>query len=116
MARSCGDHNCCGAVLVRVGSHVCFRKARFAWRDGKEEDVLEVYFLQGGLRTCKVGYLAKHLAFCTGQYVRLFASIVEVYSNDHAVCDSVAKWQKYHHNFGKRIAIVLGVKDMFAIK
>ena len=62
--RSCGDHDCCGTVLGCIGSHFCFRKAQFVWRDGKEEDVLEVYFLQDSLHTCKVGYLAKHLAFC----------------------------------------------------
>jgi hypothetical protein len=26
-----------------VGSCICFRKTRFAWRDGKDEDVFEVY-------------------------------------------------------------------------
>ena len=61
--RSCAKHNCCGEALVRVGTHVCFRKTRFAWRDGEEEDVIEVYFLEDGLATCKVGYLPKHLAF-----------------------------------------------------
>ena len=61
--RSCGEHNLCGTALVRVGSYVCFGKARFAWRDGTEEDVVEVFHVKEGRRTCKVGYLAKHLAF-----------------------------------------------------
>ena len=83
--RSCRDHNCCGAALLRVGSHVCFRKTRFAWRNGKEEDVLEVYFLEEGLQKCKVGYLAKHLAFRANRYNKLCAHIVEAYSGDSAV-------------------------------
>jgi hypothetical protein len=46
-----------------VGSYVCFSKARFAWRDGKEENVVEVFHIKEGRKTCKVGYLAKFLAF-----------------------------------------------------
>lgn len=114
--RSCDDHGCCGTALLRVGSHVCFRKTRFAWRDGEEEDVLEVYYLKDGLRTCKVGYLAKHLAFRADRYDGLCARIVEMYSSDRAVCDCVAKRQKHHRNFGCCVAVVLGMKDMFAIK
>jgi hypothetical protein len=60
---SFGEHNVCGTALVRVGSYVCFGKARFAWRDGKEEHVVEVFHVEEGRKTCKVSYLAKHLAF-----------------------------------------------------
>ena len=114
--RSCGDQVCCGTALLHVGSHVCFHKTRFAWRDGAEEDVLEVYFLQDGLRTCKVGYLPKHLAFRADRYDGLCARIVEMYSTDRDVCDCVAKRHKHHRNFGCCVAVVLGMKDMFAIK
>ena len=45
-----------------VGKFVCFRKNWFAWRDGKDEDVLEVFVIKNGSQGCKVGYLSKHLA------------------------------------------------------
>jgi hypothetical protein len=51
-----------------VGSYVCFSKARFAWRDGKEENVVEVFHIKEGRKTCKVGYLAKFLAFSADRY------------------------------------------------
>ncbi len=38
----------CGSQL-RVGSFVCFCKTRFAWRDGKDEDVLEVFVIKNGV-------------------------------------------------------------------
>jgi hypothetical protein len=95
---------------------VCFRKTRFAWRDGKGENVLEVYFLKEGLQTCKVGYLGKHLAFRADRYDGLCARIVKVYSDDRAVCECVSKRQKYHRNFGCCVATILGMRDMFAVK
>jgi hypothetical protein len=113
---SCHEHYCCGTTLLGAGSYVCFRKTRFAWRDGKEENVLEVYFLEEGLQTCKVGYLGKHLAFRADRYDGLCACIVEVYSDDRAVCECVSKRHKYHHNFGCCVATILGMRDMFAVK
>ena len=77
---SCGEHNVCGNALVQGGSYVCFGKARFAWRDGKEENVVEAFHVEEGRKTCKVGYLAKHLAFRADQYDGLCAHITEVYS------------------------------------
>jgi hypothetical protein len=114
--RSCPKHSCCGSALIRVGSHVCFRKTRFAWRDGEEEDVLEAYFIEDGLATCKVGYLPKHLAFRADRYDGLCARILEVYSSDKAETDCVAKRQKYHRKCGCCVAVIVGMKDMFAIK
>ena len=61
--QSCSEHYVCGTTLVHVGSYVCFGKARFAWHDGKKEDVVEVFHVKEGRKTCKVSYLAKHLAF-----------------------------------------------------
>ena len=51
----------CGSQLC-MGSFVCFCKNRFAWFNGKDEDVLEVFVLKNGMLECKVGYLPKHLA------------------------------------------------------
>ena len=50
----CDKHYVCVEALV-IGSHVCFRKARFSWREGVVEDVLEVNSLFDG-KDCKVGY------------------------------------------------------------
>ena len=61
--QSCGEHYVSGTALVHVGSYVCFGKARFAWRNGKKEDVVEVFHVKEGRKMCKDGYLAKHLAF-----------------------------------------------------
>ena len=113
--RSCPEHAVCGMAL-REGRYVCFSKVRFAWRDGKEEDVLEVFLLDKGLRTCKVGYLPKHLAYRADRYDGLCARIAEIYSGDAAYCDCVAKRQKYHRNVGCCVAVIVGMKDMFAIK
>jgi hypothetical protein len=63
--QSCSEHYVCGTTLVHVGSYVCFGKARFAWRNGKKEDVVEVFHVKEGRKMCKDGYLAKHLAFRT---------------------------------------------------
>ncbi len=41
-------------MLVRVGSYVCFVKARFAWRDGKEEDVVEVFMSRKAVRRVRL--------------------------------------------------------------
>ena len=113
--QSCGEHYVCGTALVRVGSYVCFGKARFAWRDGKEEDVVEVFHVKEGWKTCKVGYLAKHLAFRADQYDGLCARITEVYSGDQTVCENAAKQLKFHCNFRCCIAVIIGMKDMFAL-
>jgi hypothetical protein len=59
--RLCNQHRVCGLQLCK-GSYVCFRKTRFAWRGGAEEDVLEVFHLDSGIMDYKVGYLPKHLA------------------------------------------------------
>jgi hypothetical protein len=113
--RSCGEHNVCGTALVRVGSYVCFGKARFAWRDGKEENVVEVFHVKEGRKTCKVGYLAKHLAFRADRYDGLCARITEVYSGDRTVCENAAKQLKFHRNIGCCVAVIIGMKDMFAL-
>jgi hypothetical protein len=113
--RSCGEHNVCGTALVRVGGYVCFGKARFAWRDGTEEDVVEVFHVKEGRKTCKVGYLAKHLAFRADRYDGLCARITEVYSGDRTVCDNTAKRLKFHRNIGCCVAVIIGMKDMFAL-
>ena len=76
--RSCGEHNVCGTALVRVGGYVCFGNTRFAWRDGMEEDVVEVFCVEEGRKTCKVGYLAKHLAFRAERYDGLCVRITEI--------------------------------------
>ena len=113
--RSCGEHNVCGTAVVRVGGYVCFGKARFAWRDGTEEDVVEVFHVAEGRKTCKVGYLAKHLAFRADRYDGLCARITEVYSGDRTVCDNAAKRLKFHRNIGCCVAVIIGMKDMFAL-
>ncbi len=71
----CGVHNYCGTALLCIGSYVCFSRMRFVWRDGGEEDVLEVYFLETGVHTCKVGYLGKHLAFRADRNDGMYACI-----------------------------------------
>ncbi len=91
---SCGVHNCCGTALLHVGSYVCFSKKRFAWSNGEEEDILEVYFLKDGVRTCKVSYLGKHVAFCADRYDGLCASILEIYTANREFCNNLVKCQK----------------------
>ena len=77
--RSCNTHSCCGTALLRVGSFVCFNRTQFVCRDGEEEDVLEVNFLEDGLCSCKMGYLPEHLAFRTDWYDGLCAHVSEFY-------------------------------------
>ena len=66
--------------------------------DGKEENVVEVFHVEEGRKTCKVGYLAKHLAFRSDRYDGLCACITEVYSGDRTVCENAAKRLKFHRN------------------
>ena len=112
--RSCDKHYVCGSQL-REGSYVCFRKTRFAWRGGAEEDVLEVFHLDSGIMGCKVGYLPKHLAARADRYDGLCARIAEIYSSDRTRCTSVAKRQKYHRGVGCCVATIEGMRGMFAI-
>ena len=111
----CSEHNVCGTALVRVGSYVCFGKERFAWRDRKEENVVEVFHVEEGCKTCKIGYLVKHLAFRADRYDGLCGRITKVYSGNQTICENAAKRLKFHRNIGCCIAIIIGMKDMFAL-
>ena len=71
----------CGSQL-RVGTSVCFCKNQFAWRDEKDEDVLEVFVIKNGIQGCKVRYLPKHLAARADRFDGLCTRIVEIYSGD----------------------------------
>ena len=115
--RSCGAHYICGTVLVHMVSYVCFSKTRCAWCDEKEEGVVEVFHIKEGRKTCEVGYLVKHLAFCAdrNQYDGLCIRITEVYSDNCTLCESVAKRLKFHCNIGCCIAIIIGMKDVFVL-
>jgi hypothetical protein len=88
---------------------------RFAWRDGKEEDVVEDFHVKEGRKTCKVGYLTKHLAFPVDQYDGLCMHIMEVYSDNCTLCESAAKRLKFHCNIGCCVAVIIGMKDMFTL-
>ena len=113
--RLCSEHNVCGTELVRVGSYVCFGKERFAWRDRKEENVVEVFHVEEGCKTCKIGYLVKHLAFRADRYDGLCGRITKVYSGNQTICENAAKRLKFHRNIGCCVAIIIGMKDMFAL-
>jgi hypothetical protein len=112
--RSCNDHVVCGQFL-KCGSYVCFCAERFNWRGDKEEDVISVYRLKKGVRTCKVGYLPKHLAVWAHCYDGLCARVSEVYSGDILQCASVAKRQKHHRKEGCCLATIEGLKKMFVL-
>jgi len=112
---SCSEHNVCGTALVRVGSYVCFGKERFAWCDGKEENVVEVFHVEEGRKTCEIGYLAKNLAFRADRYDGLCARITEVYSGDRTIYENAAKRLKFHRNIGCCVAVIIGMKDMIAL-
>ncbi len=111
---SCNQHRICGLQL-REGSYVCFRKTRFAWRGGAEEDVLEIFHLDSRIMGCKVGYLLKHLAAQADRYDDLCALIAEIYSSDCTICASIAKRQKYHRGVGCCVATIEGMCGMFGI-
>ena len=112
--RSCDDHVICGQSLKR-GSYVCFCVERFNWRGDKEEDVISVYLLKNGVRTCKVGYLPKHLAVRAHRYDGLCARVSEIYSGNILQCPSVAKRQKHHRKEGCCLATIEGLKKMFVL-
>ena len=59
---------------------------------------------------CKVGYLPKHLAVRADTYARLCARIVEIYSS---MSEVTAKTQKYHHNKGCCVAVIIGMENLF---
>jgi hypothetical protein len=111
---SCDDHVVCGQSLKR-GSYICFCAEHFNWRGDKEDDVISVYHLKNGVRTCKVGYLPKHLAVRAHRYDRLCARVLEVYSGDILQCASIAKRQKHHRKEGCCLATIEGLKKMFVL-
>jgi hypothetical protein len=111
---SCDDHVVCGQSL-KHGSYVCFCAEHFNWRGDKEEDVISVYRLKNGERTCKVGYLPKHLAVRAHRYDGLCARVSEVYSGDILQCASVTKRQKHHRKEGCCLATIEGLKKMFGL-
>jgi hypothetical protein len=111
-AVDCAKHQVasCGSQL-EAGSYVCFVKEHFAWR-GPPEDVLAVYFVEAGVKTCKVGYLSQHLAKRADRYDGLIAQVTKKYSSDCHVCD-VAKRQKFHRNLGVCRATIIGMRNLF---
>ena len=76
---------------------------------------MEVFHVKEGRKMCKVSYLVKHLAFRADRYDGLCARITEVYSGDRIVCDNAAKRLKFHRNIGCCVAVIIGMKDMFAL-
>ena len=103
------------SLQLHKGSYVCFRKMKFAWRGGDEEDVLEVFHLDSRIMGCKVGYLPKHLAARADRNDGLCVRIVEIYSSNETRCASTAKRQKYHRGVGCCVTSIEGMRDMFVI-
>ena len=107
MGPQCDKHYVCGEALV-IGSHVCFSKARFSWREGFVDNVLEVYSLFDG-KDCKVGYLRKDLAVQADAYDGLCACVVEIYS---AQSEVAAKQQKFHRIKGCCVAEIIDIHSV----
>ncbi len=107
-SRSCTKHICCVTALD-VGCYVYFVKERFAWRSKEEEEVLSVFLIEGRGKSCKVGYLPKHLAVSADRYDGLCARVSEIYTSNAERCSSVAKRQKWHRNEGCCITVIVGL-------
>ena len=81
-------------------------------RELAEEDVIAVYIVGKGRRTCTVGFLPRHLAICrANDSDELYARIVnKIYT---ACLLNNTKHQKRHNNHGFCMAKILGNNSVF---
>jgi hypothetical protein len=94
--RSCEIHKACGCVLV-PDVIVRFRAVQVDLGEGKEEPAIAAYWVTGGIDTCRVGFLRRHMVKYKEEYDGVLAQIIEVFSKDS---ESPSNREKHHRNRG----------------
>ena len=105
--RSCEKHECCGIVL-ECDVVVRFRVVQLVSKDneGKEQEstAIAAYHVTGGIDTCRVGFLRKHLLRYKEEYDGLLAQVTEVMSDKS---ESPSDCAMYHRNKGCCEAVLI---------
>jgi len=98
--RSCDEHECCG-VLVKPDVVVRFRVVQLERTNDPEGETeataIAVHVVSGGLDTCRVGFLGRHLIKYHDEYDARLAQITEVF-DEHS--ESPSDRQKHHRMMG----------------
>ncbi len=100
--RSCNNHETCG-IWVEIGSVVRVSCVQ-VWRRGRYHNDLEVYFVEDGLNTCKVGYLAKQHEVESHELDGQMLQVVDIYTDSD---DDITRRRLHYQNYGFAMAILL---------
>ena len=107
-SRSCEKHKVCGSVVkedcvVRLKVVQLAREVNEANPEA-EATAIAVYLVSGGVDTCRVGFLRRHLLKYKDEYDARLAQGTEVFSADS---DSPSNMAKYHRNKGCAQAVLI---------
>ncbi len=107
--RSCEEHPYCGEV-IDDDVIVCLRRAQVIMPSknggpGKEVTAVAVYWVTGGIDSCRVGFLPAHMVKYATRYDGVLAQVTETFcpvaEGDKTVCE------KYHRNKGFCYAVII---------
>ena len=106
--RTCKKHKVCSSVVAE-DVVVRFRKVQVEKSVHKdkaleEETAIAVYHVMGGVDTCRVGFLRRHLLKYADEYDGHLAQITEVFSDKS---ESPSNRQKHYRNHGCARAVLI---------
>lgn len=100
-------HKCCG-IVAAPDVVVRFRTVQLEKKDPHSKDVevtaIAVYHVTGGVDSCRIGFLRRHLIKHEAEYDGRLAQITEVFSENS---DSPSDRAKYHRNYGCCRAVLI---------
>jgi hypothetical protein len=107
--RSCEQHECCGKAVIEVDVVVRIRAVQLERPNNeanpeKETTALAVYHVTGGIDSCRVGFLRRHLLRYADEYDGRLAQITEVFSDKS---ESPSDRAKHHRNVGCASAVLI---------
>jgi len=107
--RSCEHHKVCGSVLEvdMVVRFQCVQLARKVVDEANpqvETSAIAVHRVSGGIDTCRVGFLRRHLLKYKDEYDGRLAQITEVFSDESP---SPSDRAKHHRNKGCARAVLI---------
>ena len=109
--RSCKNHLVCGCVVV-PDVVVRFKVVQLGLEPVPvnprvEETAIAVYHVTGGIDTCRVGFLRRHLLKYKDEYDGRLAQVTEVFN---AQSESPSDREKHHRNKGCARAVLIEAK------
>jgi len=105
--RSCEHHECCGSLVVpdMVVRFKCVQMEKTNDPEGATEaTALAVVRVTGGIDTCRVGFLRRHLLKYKDEYDGRLAQVTDVFSDES---ESPSDRQKHHRNRGCARAVLI---------